>query len=57
MRTKKATAAEAAELAAVTLTDDDREAQDELRRSMESGEIRQRFDQLDQISTEQGAKQ
>jgi len=57
MRTTKATAAEAAELAAVTLTDDDRKALDDLRRSMEHGEIRQRLDQLDQISAEQGAKQ
>lgn len=57
MRTTKATAAEAAELAAVTLTDDDRKALDDLRRSMESGEVRQRFDQLDQISAGQGAKQ
>lgn len=54
MRTTKATAAEAAELAAVSLTDDDRKALDDLRRSMESGEVRQRFDQL---SAEQGAKQ
>lgn len=57
MRTTKATAAEAAELAAVTLTDDDRAELDALRRSMESGEIRQRLDQLDQISGAGGADQ
>lgn len=52
-----AAAADAAELAAVRLTDDDRAELDALRRSMESGEIRQRFDQLDQISGAGGADQ
>lgn len=60
----KATTAEAAELAAVQLTDDDRRRLDELRQSMESGEIRQQLDQmraeleqLDQIDAAGGADQ
>lgn len=60
----KATAAEAAELAAVQLTDDDRRQLDALRQSMESGEIRQQLDrtraeleQLDQIDAAGGADQ
>jgi len=52
-----AAAADAAELAAVTLTDDDRAELDALRRSMESGAIRQRLDQLDQIDAAGGADQ
>ena len=60
----KATAAEAAELAAAQLTDDDRRRLDELRQSMESGEVRQQLDQmraeleqLDQIDAAGGADQ
>lgn len=52
-----AAAADAAELAAVQLTDDDRAELDALRRSMESGAIRQRLDQLDQIDAAGGADQ